>query len=434
MASEASLPQQAMTSSRIQRSARRAEIGWLVWKECRQLTPLFVLLAGIAFLVSSILLLQGLVTGNDASSSLPIVLVAFPGIFATGVGPLLIGQERAAKTLDWLCFLPIGFGRIYRLKCSVALVGLAAMWGIHFVLLFIAGMGHLMTDGWWMPSSLSRPVGYLTLIVHSVYVLQCGIYVAWRIQHPFHSLLTLIPMAALPLLVIMGLQGAGMIMIVEPGILLLSVLGILLLTPLGYRAAIRTMGAKPAPSVPSMPAVPGFSSSRGDDFSGSPQLTSPTSAFVWQNVFSTPATWLILFTALVACFAVFVTVLNYDPAVASRLSLSLFACIAVVIGLVVTWCGVMVFKFDGDTAHVQFLSQRGVAPWKILLGRHAVPVAMLSACCLVYGVWQWLVLANDASTQLLSRALPLPSLPLLLGCGLVLYSAGQWISQLFRHF
>ncbi|MEM6470071.1 MAG: hypothetical protein AAF802_10990 [Planctomycetota bacterium] len=433
MASDAMLSKQTIERTHVERGSSGADSSWLVWKEVRQLFPLLALLALIASMVAGILLLQSLLGSAPASSTIPVALILFPAIFATGTGPLLVGQERASRTLDWLNLLPIGTGRIFGVKYCISLAGLAVMWVLHFLLLQIFGHGDLIFSGWWVDGGASLiPIGYAALFLHSLFVLQAGFYVAWRIQNQFHSLIVLIPLIALPILIVNGLQIADIMNSGESGILFFSAVGWLWLMPLSYIAARRTLGALPAPR------VSGFRQQRlvrssSTRTSETPSFESSSSAFIWQTFASTQLTWIMLLAMLLLSFVVLAMTASFT---ARDLGGPFAGVLSVVTAgpalLAVAWLGVMVFKYDGSVAQVQFLSQRGVAPWKILLCRHLVPVALLCGCGCVYGLWQWLAVPSLASDDRLVDHHPLPSLSLLLCIGLVIYSAGQWVSQLVR--
>ena len=77
--------------------------GWLVWKESRQLLPLVVAL----MVVAAILFLSQLFFQDQPDWQHELIFLVFPGLFATGAGAVMVGQEREQGTMDWLSSLPI---------------------------------------------------------------------------------------------------------------------------------------------------------------------------------------------------------------------------------------------------------------------------------------------------------------------------------------
>ena len=74
----------------------------------RQLAPLLALLIAVAMMiVISGNLMASYFTGISSSTLSDAAILIFPGLFATGAGPMLVGQERATRTMDWLTLLPI---------------------------------------------------------------------------------------------------------------------------------------------------------------------------------------------------------------------------------------------------------------------------------------------------------------------------------------
>ena len=113
---------------------------WIAWKEARQVAPLVFTL--LAVMVGWVLLHAFTAGVSRHSDSWALVLLLFPGLFATGAGALLIGQERYERTLQWWSMMPITPQRIWFIKLLAAFCSLVAMW--VFALLLVSAC---QTDG-----------------------------------------------------------------------------------------------------------------------------------------------------------------------------------------------------------------------------------------------------------------------------------------------
>ena len=93
----------------------------LCWKEFRQLLPLVLMLAAIGLVFQVLLLIS---ESQDTSLTQNLFFSGLPGLFAAGVGALLVGQERDNRTLYWMASLPIHGQDIIRVKFFAGIVGL----------------------------------------------------------------------------------------------------------------------------------------------------------------------------------------------------------------------------------------------------------------------------------------------------------------------
>ncbi|MEO1617692.1 MAG: hypothetical protein AAFV88_17710 [Planctomycetota bacterium] len=433
MATEAILPRPTTGRLRTDSAADTPRLGWFAWKEFRQVVPLLGLLLLIALLVVGILVLQSTVAGASARNSIPVALLLFPALFATGSGPLLVGQERSTKTLDWLVLLPISIRQLFTVKVVVSIVCLIAMWLFQFLILIVLGQTDFILRAWWSAGvNESISMGYVTLMTHSLFLLFVGFYAAWRIENQFHSIVVLVPLAATPI-VAANICDAyqWMPFTTELVALMFTVLGLFIAIPASYLAARRTLGIQAAPTFSPGTSIP----KRGVAVSPAfevPQFGTSTGAMIWQSIVSTPIMWSVLIAMCLVSFGALAAMDFWLSAEQGRRTAGSLPLLFVLAPVAVTWLGVMVFKYDGSAQQVRFLSQRGVSPAKILLSRHAVPLAILCGCGCVYGIWQ-LLGGSAASADIdYEDVIPLPSLTLILLVGLTLYSVGQWMSQLLR--
>ena len=436
MSTEVSMPATTAVQSR-----EESPTVWLWWKETRQLAPLLIMLITVAALIPVIITLVSS-TFHWSAFRLPtgVMLLAFPGLFATGAGPLLVGQERALRTIEWLSLLPIGIRRIVRTKLFVSLVGLAVMW--LFVLL-VTPLLHLSgardTVAWQLghqDSYSSSTFSYTFWMVHSVYVLLAGFYVSWRIKNQFHSLLALIPLAFLPMILV-GIYYDRPVSsaTLEWTTFWVTLVGAAVLLPLGHRAAVRALGPAPAPRVVPLLDAPRDSNVGQSVVAHTPQFGTRMAPLVWQAIHSSRGTFAVLVGVLsVALLSLWIEAWTYElpesdwmkkTGNVSRIGLFLTP-------LAISWLGVMVFSGDGSASRIRFLADRGVSPGLAYWARHAVPIAILSTGMLFFAVFvitaPWLK-PTYADWQ---EQFPMISFALLAVIVLGIYGISQWVAQLFR--
>ena len=76
----------------------------LLGKEAKQLAPLVVVLVGCGVLLHLLGLLNKATDKNFFHAT---ILTLIPVLFAVGVGPLLVSQEKEQRTLRWMASLPV---------------------------------------------------------------------------------------------------------------------------------------------------------------------------------------------------------------------------------------------------------------------------------------------------------------------------------------
>ncbi len=167
----------------------------LFWKETRQVIPLILILVAVALLLMTVGLAFSSTSRTFGYSALytPMIL---PTLYAAGAAALLVGQEKEQKTLWWLMSLPTPASRLIKLKFVVALAGLIVIWLCGWLLTLLASFVGAI------PRTASLPFTLRSIHLHSVFVLVCGFYSAWRLKNTFASLIAIIPLASIPLVVV----------------------------------------------------------------------------------------------------------------------------------------------------------------------------------------------------------------------------------------
>ncbi len=398
---------------------------WFWWKETRQLAPLIVVLIAVASLiVISVSLLASLVNGVKTEMFGEAALLLFPGLFATGAGPLLVGQERSQRTMDWLVLLPISAKRLLATKFLVALVGLAVMWLFSIALLWLVAPA----SGPWRGTGgeYSLPLWLL----HSVFVLIVGFYVGWRFVNPFYGLVALIPMAFAPFLatsLVAGLAARPMNISVLNGInFWFTLLGIGIMVPLAYRAAIKALSPAPPPSLDSRLSAEASSPAKPIRDATPPRFGMRLAAILWQSYSSARGMLAIVVGMLLAAWFAAMGIIGIEPV---GVTVGLLPLLLPAGPLAICWLGVAVFKHDGATERIRFLADRGISHRIAYCGLHAIPLALLTAALLVYGTWNLMISHDESGSDF---ATGLPTLLSMTFIALAIYAVSQWISQLMR--
>ncbi|PAY19834.1 hypothetical protein CKO51_08930 [Rhodopirellula sp. SM50] len=428
MSTEATLT--ALTTTRHEASST----AWFWWKETRQLAPLVALLAIVSLLIIVINAILG-VAMDSFRMQLPheVTMLVFPGLFATGAGPLLVGQERSQRTIDWLALLPISSKRIATTKLLVGMAGLATMWAFALLVITAFELGQRDTSHWTIGGQTGysgNPFSYPVWISHSLFVLLAGFYVAWRIKNQFYSLIALIPLAFAPLIATSLVSefanrpmATGQLDWINLGF---TLLGIVIVTPISYRAAIRTLGAAEAPSVKPLVDVSPHSPARETNDAIPPTFATHTAPIIWQSIHSAKGMLAILIGMLLISFLAAVQLAAVDR---YRGIIGLLPWLLLLAPLAVCWLGISVFKHDGASERVRFLADRGVSPGKTYCALHAVPIAILCCSLLVYGLWNLTIVHREAVSNF---AAGLPSLVTMLMIVVWIYAISQWVSQFVR--
>lgn len=396
----------------------RIAVQRLVWKEFRQLVPLLLMLPLITLLILFIVMAQEL-TGTAGrphiAQTIAVILIGFPGLYAAGVGALLVGYEKEQRTLDWLRSLPIAPSKLIGVKLGVALAGLVLLWAISA--LFAVSIGSF-TDP--RPTDRRHPVD---LPLYTLYVLPASFALAWYCRSALVALLWVVPVAMLPLVAANLINSAALsnrILTTDqaPGTLLgCQLVGAVI----AFWAAIALGRRHLAPEASSASdwlrrwtLVDRFRSAR--QLAGYGAIASPMTALVWQ--FARQNRRVLIGLALL--LAASVVTISVDDLQTSRTGWAGMA------GLLATsWLGVIVFQGDAIGQRIRFLADRGLSPTTVWWTRQLVPLVLLVSFIMIGLV---LVLVTHVRGPLWDIGLPiLVSAAVLLS----IYSVSQWFSQLF---
>ncbi|TWT80008.1 ABC-2 family transporter protein [Planctomycetes bacterium CA13] len=400
---------------------------WLIWKESCHLVPLVMaLVLGVGMLVAFQYWMNELRTA-EFDASMELILLVLPGIFATGVGAVMVGQERENRTIDWLSSLPITPRQLFVTKVMVALAGLAIMWLIAIVAITVLIGEDPHVSRWRLTNTTQisqklTPISFPLWMVHSLFVLLAGFYAAWRVKNQFLSLVALLALATVPFLASAFISEFGSMRgRVYPGTEFFVWLGVsLILIPVifiaGYRRATKVLS--PAESTTLSPLKRLQTQWLAAE---PPTFHSSIAAMVWQSIHSS---WFLLPILLALVIGFFFA--GFNPW--TRIIGIAFAGY-IGIPLAVCWLAVSVFKFAGTPEQLRFLADRGISPTKVYIARHAVPIAMVASGIVVYTMIATYFLSSSSYQP---RSHHWPSLlQVTLSCAGI-YAVSQWVSQLIR--
>ena len=386
----------------------------LCFKELRMLLPLVLMLAVIGLILQ---ILMQLANPPDQNNLLqPLFVLALPGLFAAGVGALLVGQERDSRTLYWMASLPILKQDIIRVKFFAGIAGLAAVWLISLALLLVRNG---MSSDWNRLVSDSDPdIAYG--ILYSVFVLLVSFATAWSFRSTFVGLLVLVGIATLYTVAMNVLSGS------KPSdalVMLSLVMGSGIALTLGWYAALRTLSPMPPPKVASvaLPVASAFDRSISDRWG----IQSPSSALIWQfGAQNRTMLFGLTFLFFIALVALMIETINASP-----FRFNILPIVAMPAALIsVCWLGVISFQGDNIGNRIRFLSDRGISPRSVWLTRHAILVGMLIASVIAVGcfvvICTFLLPNSPSSWQFLFTV----SIAWAFSAWTI-YSVCQWISQ-----
>ncbi len=383
----------------------------LCWKEFRQLWPLIVMLAVIG------LLFQVLVLISDPSSTnllRNLLFLGLPGLFAAGVGALLVGQERDSRTLHWMASLPILKQDIIRVKYFAAIVSLASVWIISFALYVVSNSVSRIGQNVF-PYEVDISYG----ILYSIFLLTVSFATAWAIRSTFVGLLALVGIA-LAYTLATNLVSIPKIADVFTSVTLISVSAVALW--IGWLAALNAL-APTSPSRFAQRAVEGisfFDRSIVDRRT----VQSPWSALIWQFAAQNRA----MLVGLALLFFIPLLIFSLDPTHNHPPGLAVTGFVFAFVSI--SWLGVVTFQGDNLHQRIRFLSDRGIAPKTIWLTRQTVPIGIL-----IVGILTLAILAayTMPSTRNSNQSQSI-GLLVLITSGLMwtIYSVTQWMSQVVR--
>ena len=383
----------------------------LIWKEIQQLKPLVLVLLVASLLCHLLVSLSKPAAGivHPTADAHQWILLGMPGLFAVGVGALLIGQEKEQRTLLWLKSLPVPPRQIIMTKLSVSLVALVLIWliSVLILLLFVSRI-RLSED----------PVVILTWISHTLFILLAGMALAWKINSSFASLLCLVPIAFVPYAISWGIT----VFIEQPYYfradarpsLLLAWQAILSLVAasLVWRFGKQSLGAAKvvSGSIDARTQVQAIQQRTILWRLSSPILT-PFSALTWQMW--AQSRWFLCALLGMACLGACFNIFSNPLGVAAVMLASV-------------WLGVV--SFQGDRLHnrIRFLADRGVRPRRVWWTRQIVPIVMLG----IVALWACGIHGFQNVNKFEVTAVTFATIAGLFLMALMAYSHAQWVSQI----
>jgi len=405
---------------------RSLTIQRLCWKEYRQLLPLVIMLAVIGLLFQFLIALQDPIEARIQS----VFFLGLPGLFAAGVGALLVGQEKETRTLYWMASLPIVKQDIVTVKLVAGAVGLAAVWVISTLLL-------LLTNAFSRYDVLrvidiDLPYG----ILYSIFLLLIGFATAWTFRSTFVGLLVLVGFAGTFTItsnLISGYNPIDEFNSAEAYVLGSLVLMSAVALPLGWYAGLRAL----SPTVPA--AVPAGVDSQRSFFDRSVvdrrAVQAPESALVWQFAAQNRA-MLFGLAVIVGIAAASLAATQYMESNRSTTAGNTLPIVALVTGfMAVCWVGVLTFQGDNLGQRIRFLADRGIAPRAVWLTRQVVPIGFLVVGLTAVGTVLALAMVANPRNEIGARVfLNVPVYILVLFSLIIwtIYSFSQWVSQVLR--
>ncbi len=396
----------------------------LAVKEARQLMPLVAMLLGVASFLALVLMLSNSAQSNHETFQ---VMLAFsPAVLlAVGAGSMSVGQEKESHSLPWLSWLPVRPIDLILVKWSVA----AAM---LFALLVGGSLFVPPNWNWFGYTDLSSTTSIQSIALQSLLLLSTGMATAWALQNTFASLIAVIPVALTPWLLSSAAAWSerGMLPQTEmnlfkifTAILAVVMSGLVLLfgtrhlrgqtsgiwLPIKNTPTDTTRGFEtpPDPGYHLWPAPPADS------------LSAMTSLW-WSH-----HRWFLILigTMLAVSGGVLVYMLRSQEDLNQIGAYLLFVVLA---PMAAAWMGLASYQSDGSTQKTRFLSDRGVSPTAIWVGRHLPPVIILIS-------WSMLVFAALLFLRW-GQSDRLSSLSLLgwTASALIIYGIAQFVSMVFR--
>lgn len=358
----------------------------LFWKESRQVLPLFLSVLGLWLVLVLLAIIAQLVFNKELNYSLGL-FIGPPIIFATGVGVLLVGNEKDQRTLGWFQSLPISPWRIARTKLAVAIGSVLLIWLVSFLLdvVLTAIFGNLRS----LLSDNPRD-GILTVamfVAVSIFIALTGLATAWKLNSSLFALLSLVPIgiavwiAAVPV----GRLILGAETFEDPAYwyyLLTLAVGSIAAVAYGWRASLKALGPQAVPR-----PLWGQTANRAELQTAAVwerPIQPAVSALLWQNAIQNRWLWLALAAMLLlGTWATVIVPYEFNGSIVRSIDEALVQ-LGILIGcLAACWIGV--FAYQGDRMHqrIRFLADRGVSPTRVWWTRHWIPAVIILAAGLL---------------------------------------------------
>lgn len=431
----------------------------LLWKELKQSLPLITMvLAGGILLTVLVLMFEafgGKLTSSNWDRGNWMMFVAIPIFFATGIGVLLVGNEKEHRTLHWLQTLPISSRAIAWNKIVAMVFALLFVWICAFLIWFVAGFCHGVWPFANMSSRVDGSASDLTLLWNyllvSAFLAFGGLAYAWRFQSSLVALVMLVPSALLVWVVSYFLSdfldygpsyGRN---IMETGTYrVLLLVGTVYFAIDSWRTSQRQLNAQGEAAGGVLGAW--LPTAWGSSASGrvadaetirergvaalNRDTVSPVAGMMWQTVMQNRWWWIVCFSFAAICTGLSAgiprgLVGDYSGSISlfeQQIALVLLYSVMVAI----CWLGVVSYQGDNIRERARFYADRGVSPWLLWISRHWIPLLMIVALTLLRTMAR---LGGKFPSEIqTSGALALDA-SLFLIAGLAVYSVGQWTSH-----
>jgi hypothetical protein len=418
----------------------------LVWKELRQIAPLFWAVLGLGGGLNLLLITLFLLTSPGGSGVIsPYSFIVMPIIFATGVGVLLVSVEKENRTLQWLQGMPVSSAQIAKTKFLVALVSLAAVWALSLLMFWLFRVVFQGQTGITKPEldSLSESYFYPILFpTVSFFLGFAGLALAWQVSKPIYALLLLIPVT-----VVVWITSEFSKVLLRPqfgatpdsssvdwGIGVASwAIGLVGAAVYGWLASQRDLAARTA-STPWLSLLGESTKSTVAPpqwwrWESVPQ----NSALLWQSARQNWLPWsmltIVFFVGIWMCGA-FPQIGGYNDDLSVRvLDRDPPALLVLFLGTVtVCWLGCLAFQGDNIANRIRFFADRGVSPTRVWISRHWIPILIL----LLATFWRLFTRRSFAQWEGADPQVILADSICFFLAALGIYSVSQWWSQCIR--
>ena len=387
----------------------------LLGKEAKQLAPLPLVLLACGVLLH---LFGHTVDAPNKAFFHTTVLALIPVLFAVGVGPLLVSQEKELRTLRWMASLPVRPRSIVISKLIVSLLGLAACWLVSLVMTLAIYPSVLTAAGVGNAEWLFWPANTFFLLV-------MGFALAWILPTAGSTLVALLVTSCSAGLLAglahdaFGFSNTNAEFLVWIGFFYIATTVVLTV------AAIR-FGKNSFVATSKSQTSSAWGSKREQNALVIDRTMAPTqgpsSSLLWQIGWQNRMLW--VGAALIALMGL----ASVGYATRFLQSVAILELAPVAGCLVLSWLGASVFGSDAHRGRIQFLADRGVPPFKIWWTRLALPLG-----CTFLGLIV-LILMNEAwgLAQGDSRRMPSElSLPVAIGVSMA-FGFAQWLPQWTR--
>ncbi len=374
----------------------------LWWKELQQLWPLVAVLIGLGGLLQALTISYSGPWWTESYVGIISLTNVLPGLFAAGIGALLIGQEKEQRTILWLKSLPIAARDIVSTKLLIGMLGLIVVWGFSLLFGWLGGDRQSTLD-------LAFWTEWISFVLHSFFLLFLSYAMAWRMNSSYLGLIVLVPLAFLPYVATSIHQELFISNVWDRRESREAILIVYLVlfaggfSWWGWRSGLRYFEPLAPPSVKhvdhrSLVAV------RADLLQT--RRSSPVPSLLWQ--YAVQSWHLLLAISLLSLSGGVLLALatNEDIGVEVGVLANLGAACQF---LAYSWLGVLVFQSDASDRRAMFLADRGIAPWKVWLTRLLVPtslvillIGVLLVCVEVSGLRQTNVYVPIAITTFIS--------------------------------